>query len=163
MATVIDQISLKRIELLHPKLREEAKKILEEASAKLTGGYTLRFSHTLRTHAEQDKLYAQGRSVKGPIVTNARGGQSYHNYGLAIDICLLSKDGKTVSWDAKMDSDKDGVADWLEIVEVFKKYGWEWGGNWRFRDMPHFQKTFGQTILSLQSKYKVQKTPYVSI
>ena len=163
MATVIDQISLKRIELLHPKLREEAKKILEEASAKLTGGYTLRFSHTLRTHAEQDKLYAQGRSVKGPIVTNARGGQSYHNYGLAIDICLLSKDGKTVSWDAKMDSDKDGVADGLEIVEGFKKYGWEWGGNWRFRDIPHFQKTFGQTISSLQSKYKVQKTPYVTI
>jgi len=62
-----------------------------------------------------------------------------------------------------MDSDKDGVADWLEIVAVFKKYGWEWGGNWRFRDMPHFQKTFGQTISSLQSKYKVQKTPYVSI
>jgi len=80
-------------------LRTEAKQILEEASAKLTGDYTLRFTHTLRTHAEQDKLYAQGRTVKGSIVTNARGGQSYHNYGLAIDICLLSKDGTKVSWD----------------------------------------------------------------
>lgn len=160
---MLDKVSLQRIELLHPKLRTEAKKILEEASAKLTGDYTLRFTHTLRTHAEQDKLYAQGRTVKGSIVTNARGGQSYHNYGLAIDICLLSKDGTKVSWDANMDSDKDGVADWLEIVAVFKKYGWEWGGNWRFRDMPHFQKTFGQTISSLQNKYKVQKTPYVSI
>ncbi|SVE43245.1 uncharacterized protein METZ01_LOCUS496099, partial [marine metagenome] len=41
--------------------------------------------HTLRTYAEQDDLYEQGRTEPGKIVTNARGGKSWHNFGLAID------------------------------------------------------------------------------
>ena len=84
-----DQVTLDRINLLHPKIKEEIFKIYDEIIAALNGSAICRFTHTLRTFAEQDALYAQGRTKAGSIVTKARGGQSYHNYGLAIDIVLL--------------------------------------------------------------------------
>ena len=166
-----DQITLERIQLLHPRLREEAVILYDEICASLTGSAACRFAYTLRTFAEQDALYAQGRSKPGAIVTKAKGGQSYHNYGLAIDIVLLvDKDGngtyETASWDEKTDFDGDNKADWIEIVEIFKRYGWEWGGDWRFKDDPHFQKTFGKSIAQLQSLYntgKVDKNNFVLI
>jgi len=134
----MDKTTIERIELLHPALREEAKQIYAEICERLTGRATCRFSHTLRTFAEQDALYNQK-----PKVTKAKGGQSYHNYGLAVDIVLLLNDGKTASWDTVTDFDGDGLADWQEVVYVFGLYGWEWGGNWKtFVDKPHFQKTF---------------------
>ena len=138
----MDKTTIERIELLHPALREEAKQIYAEICERLTGRATCRFSHTLRTFAEQDALYNQK-----PKVTKAKGGQSYHNYGLAVDIVLLLNDGKIASWDTVTDFDGDGLADWQEVVYVFGLYGWEWGGSWRtFVDKPHFQKTFGLTI-----------------
>ncbi|MRM96410.1 M15 family metallopeptidase [Riemerella anatipestifer] len=163
----MDKITLQRIELLHPKLREEAKAIYKEICEALTGNAICRFTHTLRTFKEQNDLYAIGRTKKGRRVTNARGGQSYHNYGLAIDICLLvDKDGngtyETAVWDTKADFDGDKIADWQEIVAIFKRYGWTWGGDWRFTDPPHFQKTFGKSIADLQGLYNRQKTEYVS-
>lgn len=98
----------------------------------------------LRTYAEQDALYAQGRSTPGAIVTNARGGYSNHNFGVAIDFALLLPDGRSCSWDTKRDGDRDGVADWNEVVEEAKRLGFEWGGDWRtFTDLPHFEMTFG--------------------
>ena len=155
----IDTISLQRIEFLHPKLREEAKAILAEINESLIGSAICRFAYTLRTFAEQDGLYAQGRTKPGSIVTNAKGGQSYHNYGLAIDIVLLkdtNKDGTfdTASWETTVDFDSDGVADWIEVVKIFKLHGWEWGGDWKFTDKPHFQKTFGHSIVQLQKLNK---------
>jgi len=138
----MDKITLDRIELLHPALREEAKQIYAEICERLTGRATCRFAYTLRTFAEQDALYNQK-----PKVTKAKGGQSYHNYGLAVDIVLLLNDGKVASWDTVTDFDNDGLADWQEVVYVFGLFGWEWGGNWKtFPDKPHFQKTFGLTI-----------------
>lgn len=151
--------------MLHPKLRDEAMRIYEECNQVLGGRAKVRFTHTLRTFAEQDALFAQGRTKAGKIVTNARGGASYHNYALAIDFCLII-DGKVASWDATSDFDLDKIADWMEVVRVFKKYGWEWGGDWRFKDMPHFQKTFGYSIkqlLALHNAKKVDKDGYVLI
>ena len=94
-----------------------------------------------------------------------------HNYGLAIDVVLLlDRDGDGVfteaSWDTKGDYDADGVADWMEIVRVFKEFGWEWGGDWKFYDAPHFQKTFGKSVRELLALYKsgkVDKNNYVLI
>ena len=90
-----DQKTIERIQLLHPKLRDEALEMYDEIVEALTGSAACRFAYTLRTFAEQDVLYAQGRSKPGKVVTNAKGGQSYHNYGLAIDIVLLIDKDKT--------------------------------------------------------------------
>lgn len=157
-----DSVTLERIKTLHPKLREEALDIYDEICKRLSGKAMCRFTFTLRTIAEQDGLFALGRTKPGKVVTKAKGGLSYHNYGLAIDIVLLldrEGDGKftEVSWDTKGDYDKDGVSDWMEVVQVFKESGWEWGGDWKFVDGPHFQKTFGKSVRELLSLYKSKK------
>lgn len=147
----MDKITLDRIELLHPKLRDEVKKMYAEITQALSNGVICRFTHTLRTIKEQNDLYAKGRTIKGQIVTNAKGGQSFHNYGLAIDIVLIVN-GKA-TWERGQDFDKDGQPDFMEVVKIFKKYGWEWGGDWvTFKDYPHFQKTFGYTTKQLLTK-----------
>lgn len=116
-----DDITIKRIDLMHPVLREVTHKTYIEMCEALTGKATVRFAYTLRTFAEQDALYSIGRTKlydetgkRLGKVTNAKAGQSFHNYGLAFDIVLLT--GKTASWDTIKDFDGDGEADWMECV-----------------------------------------------
>jgi peptidoglycan L-alanyl-D-glutamate endopeptidase CwlK len=166
-----DKITLERIQLLHPKLRDEVIELYDEIDEALTGKAICRFTHTLRTFAEQNALFAQGRTAPGRIVTRARGGQSYHNYGLAIDIVLLvDRDNngtfESAAWDTKTDFDGDKKADWMEVVDIFKRYGWTWGGDWKFVDNPHFEKTFGKSIRELQALHsakRVDKNGYILI
>jgi len=176
-----DKPTLDRIELLHPAVRQEVKDIyLNEIVPALAGKAICRFAYTLRTFAEQDALYAQGRTKlfdangkKLGVVTKAKGGQSIHNFGLALDIVLLKDtngDGtfESASWETNIDFDKDGKADWMEIVNIFKKHGWEWGGDWKsFKDLPHFEKTFGNTWRTLLPKHNAKQfipgTTYVKI
>ena len=136
----MDNITRQRIEKLHPVVRKETKTIIDECDKALTGRAKVRITQGLRTFQEQDDLYAIGRTKPGKKVTNAKGGQSIHNYGFAVDICMII-DGKTASWDTVKDWDTDKVADWYECVKIFAKHGWDWGGNWKtFKDLPHFEK-----------------------
>jgi peptidoglycan L-alanyl-D-glutamate endopeptidase CwlK len=146
---MIDKSSLDKIEKLHPFIKEEVKKLVDTINTSvLTGNAKVRIAQGLRTFAEQDILYKQR-----PKVTNAKGGDSIHNYGLAIDIVLVI-DGKTASWDVKKDFDKDAQSDWMEVVQVFKKAGYSWGGDWRtFKDMPHFEKTNKLTLQQIKTKF----------
>ena len=94
-----DKITLQRITTSHPLIREDLQKLYIAINNQLPKGVRLRFSHVFRTNEEQDDLYN-----KRPKVTNAKGGQSIHNYGLAFDIVILfDKDGngtfETASWD----------------------------------------------------------------
>ena len=146
----MDQVTISKIALLHPKLRAEALEIYRVICTRLTGRAQVRFSWTYRTEKEQNDLFTIGRTIPGKKVTNSRAGESYHNYGLAIDIVLII-DGKKASWEDVVDFDNDGIADWSEIVSIFKQYGWKWGGDWRFKDSPHFEKTFGLSIVDLKT------------
>jgi peptidoglycan L-alanyl-D-glutamate endopeptidase CwlK len=182
----MDQITQQRIALLHPAVRDEGFLIQKEIDEALKGKVRCRCAYSLRTNKFQDGLYALGRTVKNPngyhatkkpmgnIVTWAKGGESYHNYGLAWDIVLLiDRDGngtyEEASWDTVKDNDLDGSPDWTEVVNIFLKYGWEWGGNWNKpkTDAPHFQKTFGLSIRELQFKMKnnqvIAGTNYVKL
>lgn len=170
---MIDQKTLDRISRLHPIVREEVKKIyLEQIVPALTGSVFCRFAYTLRTFAEQDELYSYGRTKlfdnKGNRlgkVTYAKGGQSVHNFGLALDIVLI--DGNAASWNVSKDFDGDGEADWMEIVRIFKENDWEWGGDWEFEDKPHFQKTFGYSVEEFLEKHNqkdyIPGTTYINI
>lgn len=144
----MDKVSEDRIKLLHPKIREEVKKLYDQANSVLTGRAKVRIVQGYRTFAEQDGLYKQR-----PKVTNAKGGQSYHNYGLAIDFCLLI-DGKEISWDTAKDWDGDKQADWLEVVLVFTRAGYKWGK--AFNDLPHLEKTFGLNWRDMLKKYNAK-------
>jgi peptidoglycan L-alanyl-D-glutamate endopeptidase CwlK len=81
-----------------------------------------------RTPAEQDALYAQGRTKPGKIVTQLKGKQSKHCQGKAFDICFLIN--KKASY----------VGPWEAVGIIGKKCGLTWGGYWKgFVDKPHFE------------------------
>lgn len=161
-----DEITRKRISLLHPKIREEVSKLIDEAENLIAPNLAIRVVQGLRTIDEQNALYAQGRTKPGPIVTNAPGGFSYHNYGLAIDFCFLYlEDGKYIY------KEKES---WLvgpnhkKVTDLFKASGYEWGGDWKSRkDNPHLQKTFSlkerQLLARYQNKNLIKGTQYVNI
>ncbi len=156
----MDKPTQNQIEKLHPSVRSEVTQIVLDCDVALTGKAKVRITQGLRTFAEQDALFQQGRTTKGKKVTNAKAGQSVHNYGFAVDICLII-DGKTASWETTKDWDNDQVADWFECVKIFAKHGWEWGGNWKtFKDLPHFDKR-GFNDWKKLSKMKLDKNGYV--
>lgn len=159
----MDSITLNRVSLLHPKIRDEVKAIITSLE---TQQITLRIVQGFRTFKEQDALYAQGRTAPGKIVTNARGGYSYHNYGLALDFALKHKNG-SISWSMHEDMDGDGIADWNEVVVAFKNKGYIWGGDWKtaFKDNPHLEKAFGLTVRDCLAMYNANKLDkgYLSI
>lgn len=167
----MDKITLDRIATLHPKIRKQVLDAYTHVNNRLLGkGVRLRFAYTTRTNEEQNELFAQGRTKlfdkngkRLGIVTKAKGGQSIHNYHLAFDIVLLldkNNDGifETASWDTVLDFDKDGTADWTEVVKYFKSIGFVWGGDWKFKDAPHFEMTFGHTWRTLQKEFNAGKT-----
>lgn len=166
-----DKVTLERIKLVHPKLVDEVDSIYTDICAALSGSAMCRFAYTLRTFKEQADLFAIGRTKPGKKVTQAGPGLSMHNYGLAVDIVLVKDaDGngsfETASWDMKSDFDKDGKADWMEVVTIFKQYGWAWGGDWKFFDAPHFEKPMGYSVrqlLDLYNRKKVDANNYVII
>jgi peptidoglycan L-alanyl-D-glutamate endopeptidase CwlK len=153
--TLVDKPSMDKINKLHPFVRNEVKAIIQECNTLLTGRSKVRIAQGFRSFAEQDALFAQK-----PKVTNAKGGQSIHNYGFAVDIVLII-DGKEASWDVNTDWDGDKKSDWMECVSVFKKHGWNWGGDWKsFKDMPHFDKA-GFSDWKALSKYRRDANGYV--
>ena len=94
-------------------------------------GLDLLVTSTLRTMAEQDALYAIGRTKPGKRVTNAKAGQSAHNFGLALDFVPIV-DGKP-EWTGKS-------SQWQMAGKLAPAYGLEWAGTWtRFRELPHVQ------------------------
>lgn len=172
-----DSITIERIKLLHPKLRNEVTDLyLNKIIPALKGTATFRIAYTLRTFAEQAELYAQGRTklfdAQGNRlgqITKANAGQSFHNYGLALDFVLITSiAGKSgASWDTAKDFDGDGIADWMEVVNIFKNAGWTWGGDFKsFKDKPHVEKTFGltwQQCFNLHGAGKVDSNGYIII
>jgi len=106
-------------------------------------GIDLLVTSTYRDNASQAALYAQGRTSPGKVVTNAKAGQSFHNYRCAVDVVPM-RNGKPV-WDSK-----DPV--WQIIGKLGKEAGLEWAGDWkRFKEMAHFQYTGGKTLAQLQA------------
>ncbi|QHT48602.1 M15 family metallopeptidase [Bacillus sp. SB49] len=133
---------------LHPVVEQKKEELMDAVRAK---GIDVVITEGHRTMERQDALYAQGRSEGGSIVTSAKGGESYHNYGLAIDFALRTAEGDVV-WDRVRDDNGNGEPDWMEVVEEAKSLGFEWGGDWsNFKDYPHLQMDFGLTIRDLKN------------
>lgn len=156
----MDGITRDRVMVLHPKIRNLVLTGLERTER---AGIRIRVTQGVRTFTEQDGIYAQGRTRPGKIVTKAKGGQSFHNYGIAFDFCLLHKDG-SISYSMTEDMDEDGVKDWMEVVKIFRDLGFKWGGD--FGDTPHFEKTEGltwQKCLALHDAKKVDADGYIVI
>jgi len=122
----VDARSEKTIATLQPEVRPYARALVMKAAAM---GITIKVISGLRTYAEQNALYAQGRTKPGRVVTNARGGYSNHNFGIAFDIGVFNG----ASYIPESPRYKAVGALGVEL-------GLEWGGNWKtIKDEPHFQ------------------------
>lgn len=137
-------INSRKLEDLLPQVRSRVEAFLKAAD---DAGIDLLVTSTYRDNASQDALYAQGRTAPGKVVTNAKAGQSYHNFRCAVDVVPL-RNGKPV-WDTK-----DPV--WQTVGRLGKAAGLEWAGDWkRFKEFPHFQYTGGLTLAQLQQGAKI--------
>ena len=145
-----------RLDALHPQVQKAKEQLIRNCQKK---GIQIRITQGLRTFEEQNSLYAQGRTKPGNIVTYAKGGQSYHNYGLAIDFVVMDPKSKKPTWNLSFDGNHNGRSDWEEVGEEGKKLGFEWGGDWQggFRDYPHLQMTFGHSIWELYIATKLTR------
>jgi peptidoglycan LD-endopeptidase CwlK len=122
----VDERSEKNIATLLPAVQPIARALVQKAAS---NGIAIKIISGLRTYAEQDALYAHGRTAPGPKVTNARGGYSNHNFRIAFDIGVFSGSSYL------LDSPK-----YKAVGILGMDLGLEWGGNWTsIIDQPHFQ------------------------
>ena len=147
----MDKLTIERIQKAHPIIRKELEALYIECNNLLPKGVRLRFSSVFRSVTEQNALFNQR-----PKVTNARGFQSIHNYGLAFDVViLLDKDNngtfEAIDWDINSKYFKS-------VVAFFKSKGFAHGGDWKWKDFPHFEKAFGLTWQQLKSRVDIGMT-----
>ncbi|WP_281612862.1 M15 family metallopeptidase [Flammeovirga sp. SubArs3] len=118
---------------IHPLLEKKLNLLIEKSRKE---GINIRLVRGFRDLDTQAKLYAQGRTAPGGIVTNAIPGLSYHNYGWAIDVCPV--ENGALNWNSKH---------WNRVGELGEECGLKWGGRWtRLVDKPHFQLKISDII-----------------
>lgn len=142
-----NQIDIDR-KKLHPWLDYKLGLLLKECEKQkcyiiVTCGY--------RSAAEQNKLYAQGRTTNGSIITNARGLHTQHAWGIALDIAM----NYDVDKDGKVSDDTWNMAGFKKVAKIAKKLGFAWGGDWTsIVDAPHiYLPKWGSTPTTLINKY----------
>ncbi|GAB6255117.1 MULTISPECIES: peptidoglycan-binding protein [Peribacillus] len=155
LETLLDRSEKNMGSGIHPVVKESALEMVKRAYQE---GIFVQISAGYRSMDEQAKLYGQGRlgyfydgknysDLSKPRVTNAKPGQSYHNFGLAIDYFIVSDDGKNAIWtvDTK----------WKRVAAIGKSLGFSWGGDWSsFKDYPHLDMTGGLTYSQLNAGVK---------
>lgn len=136
---------MRDITLCHPRLQILAAKLVDECSKQ---GLKIAIGETFRTVAEQDALYAQGRTKPGNKVTNAPGStySSYHQWGTAFDV--FRNDGQGAYNEAGNFFNRVGA--------IGVAIGLEWGGNWKSPiDKPHFQlPDWGSSASGIKKAYE---------
>jgi peptidoglycan LD-endopeptidase CwlK len=139
-----------RIMTLLPKTQILARQFMKRVQ-NLGNGNTVKIISGTRTYGEQTVLYRQGRfGNPGPIITNAKAGQSNHNFGLAWDIGIF-KNGQYLGESPL----------YKEVPKTGLVAGLEWGGDWKkFTDRPHYQISVELALAQVRAKFEVGK-PFV--
>ncbi len=132
-------INSRKISDLHPVVARKCQDFIDKCEA---AGIDVIITSTYRDNEYQAAIYAQGRTKAGPIVTNAKPGQSWHQWRVAFDFVPI----------------KNGKADWNNIMvfskcgEIAESCGLEWAGRWRtFKELAHCQYTGGNTLAQFQN------------
>jgi len=132
-------INSRDIKDLHPKVQPKAEAFLAKCKA---AGIDVLITSTYRDAESQNALYAQGRTKPGQKVTNAKAGQSWHNWRCAFDFVPIVN-GKA-QWDDASLFQKCG--------EIAESCGLEWAGRWKsFKELAHCQYTGGLTLADFQA------------
>jgi peptidoglycan L-alanyl-D-glutamate endopeptidase CwlK len=164
---------MRGLDKLHPVVQAKALKLQKLAKERL--GLSIIFLDTLRSEAEQQAYYAQGREStasvnakrkaaglylitdkENKIITKAKSASfSWHGFGLAFDIAITDANGKKIIWDKTSDWNGDGKDDWAQVGALADECGLEWGGNFSsIYDAPHYQDRMGMSLAYAQSKFK---------
>lgn len=128
----MDAISEERLQQVHPMLADKTRAM---AAALEQQGIIIRVVQGLRTIQQQNALYAEGRTTPGEKVTNAIGGYSWHNFGLAVDCIpgIRGEDPWQPNWDARH-------PDFAAMIAAGEAQGLVSGSSWKsMPDEPHFQ------------------------
>jgi peptidoglycan L-alanyl-D-glutamate endopeptidase CwlK len=140
----MDKVSEQRLAKVHPVLAAKVRQLSDALQAE---GITIRVVQGLRTYQEQAALYAQGRTAPGPKVTNAPAGSSYHNYGLAVDICPGNPGSNPWQPDWKATDAKGLRPTWARAIALAKKLSLTCGADFEsLKDYPHLQLTGNMPI-----------------
>jgi peptidoglycan L-alanyl-D-glutamate endopeptidase CwlK len=138
-------------------LRSLEPQVAAYAARHLTGiaeaGIPARITWAYRDYATQDDMFAKGRTKPGARVTNARGGESWHNFRLAYDIAVFDSRGRYVT---------DGSDPrYLRVGEIGESLGVEWGGRWKAPDVSHFQLNGGRPMSQVRREWEAERdAPY---
>ena len=127
---------------LHLPAQEAARRFLDRAC---TAGTDARIISGTRSYAERNALYRRGRyGHSGPRVTNARGGQSRHNFGIAWDIGIFEA-GRYLT----------DASPYERVAAIALDDGLAWGGRWRrFVDRPHYELALGLSVAELRQRFE---------
>jgi peptidoglycan L-alanyl-D-glutamate endopeptidase CwlK len=136
-------INSRNLDDLLPKVKTLAEAFISACAAE---GIDILVTSTYRDYESQNALYAQGRTTPGNIVTNAKAGQSFHNYRCALDFVPIV----------------NGKADWNDMAlftkcgEIGEKLGLTWAGRWTtFKEVAHVQYSGGLSLSDLRAGKKV--------
>lgn len=136
-------IDSRKLEDLNPKVAVLCQAFID---ACIASGIKVSITSTYRDAEYQNALYAKGRTAPGSIVTKAKGGQSMHNWQVAFDFVPLDANGKP---------DWGNTKAFEQCGKIAQSLGLEWGGGWKFKDMPHCQFTGGLTITDFQEGKRI--------
>jgi len=132
-------INSRNVEDLHPKVADLCHQFIDKCKY---AGIDVLITSTYRDNESQNAIYAQGRTTPGKKVTNAKGGQSFHNYRIAFDFCPIV--GGKAQW--------NDTATFNRCGEIAESLGLEWAGHWKtFKELAHCQYTGGLTLKDLQA------------
>lgn len=148
---MISERTADTIATLHPDVRERFTAFAIEANA-LAETRGLRYVAICGTRSweEQARIYAQGRTAPGKIVTNARPGSSFHNFGLAVDFGVFRDKKYLDGSDPKAASAMHKAAGALAV-----EHGLRWGGHFRsIIDEPHFELDTPLSLSQLRARKK---------
>ena len=136
-------INSRKIDDLHPKVQRLCTAFVTACASK---GIDVIITSTYRDNESQNALYAQGRTKAGKKVTNAQGGQSFHNYRLAFDFVPIIN-GK---------ADWNNLDNFITCGHIAERLGLEWAGRWKtFKEYAHCQYTEGLSLKDLQAGKRI--------
>lgn len=140
--------SISRINTLDPRLVSSATRVFEkchkeEVPIYIVWGY--------RSIEEQNLLYRFGRTIPGDLQTLHRGGYSAHNYGRALDFCLVYNNKTLLDWN-HVATRKYWRIKWLKVVRLFDEEGWDTGWRWPSFEPGHVQNLLNESVLDLYGK-----------
>jgi peptidoglycan L-alanyl-D-glutamate endopeptidase CwlK len=140
----IDSGTLAKMRCVYPDIATRTLQAIQTMHAEM--GVWLRATEALRTMARQAEYYASGRTKPGTIITWALPGDSFHHYGLAVDLCFRGNDPYP-----PLNSPL-----WGAFVRIFEENGFDCG--FKFpkgkQDAPHVQKTYGLSLTQIKQFYK---------